>query len=267
LFEQAMPDVDCYILRWHFSPPEFFEEPVAFETAHGRIEVGLGKAEMRAPISVFQSSTAAAVCSLMHIELSARFIGAQVQSHSSFVLERPAISILHSDGTITALAFAGIGTVRAVAPGIDFISTDENGNVVHDSRKERITRKRELAELAARHFDHPVANALLRSHAASVTDPENELIHLYEIRDALTAEFPDPPGTKRDQKGSAAATAVGAELEKLTRLHELACNLPLAQGRHRGTHRGRLREATKEELEEARSITRAMIEGYLRLLG
>jgi hypothetical protein len=38
-------------------------------------------------------------------------------------------------------------------------------------------------------FHHGQLGALLKSHHNSVRDPDNELVHLYEIRDALSARF------------------------------------------------------------------------------
>jgi hypothetical protein len=261
-----MPEGDIYLLKWKFTPADFFEQPVAFVTPQARIDVGLGEAEMRAPISAFPGMSNAEVCNLMHAELDARFIGGQVQSHLPFVLDRPSFSILHADGTSTAIAFAAGATIRVSVGRVDFVTTDASGNVVQDSRKERIQAKQSFAELAARHFDDPTANAILRSYAAAIADPANELIHLYEVRDALFKTFPSPPGTKAKDRILTVAQAVGVGIDKLNRLHELACDLPLAQGRHRGTHRGALRAATDEELDEARSSARAMIEGYLRQL-
>jgi hypothetical protein len=39
---------------------------------------------------------------------------------------------------------------------------------------------------------------------------------------------------------------------------------PLAQGRHRGQQVGMMRDATDDELDEARKITQDLIEGFLR---
>jgi hypothetical protein len=67
----------------------------------------------------------------------------------------------------------------------DIRHTDALGNVVHDSRLERIERRRSLAKLAARAAGDPVVDSILRGYSAAVNDPGNELVHLYEIRDAL----------------------------------------------------------------------------------
>jgi pimeloyl-ACP methyl ester carboxylesterase len=85
-------------------------------------------------------------------------------------------------------------------------------------------------------------------------DPDNELVHLYEIRDALTERLPD------------ARTKLGITRSEWSRFGQLANDEPLRQGRHRGTNVGNLRDATEGELQEARRIARKMIEAYLGLL-
>ncbi len=123
--------------------------------------------------------------------------------------------------------------------------------------KERIERRIELAQRASVFITDTVANAILRSYSAAVNDPKNELVHLYEIRDALSQHFGGE---------SAATTALQISSAQWSRLGQLSNNEPLTQGRHRGKQLGVLRDATNAELTEARDIARAMIESYLAYL-
>jgi len=78
----------------------------------------------------------------------------------------------------------------------DFRVTDKDGNVIADSKRDRLEKKKSLAELIASHRPKDtLLAALLRSHDAAVHDPNNELVH-YEIRDALHSKF------KRCRRGS-----------------------------------------------------------------
>ena len=88
-------------------------------------------------------------------------------------------------------------------------------------------------------------------------DPNNELVHLYEIREALSTKFAGE---------NAARSALGISSSQWARLGQLCNNEPLWQGRHRGKTGGALRDATEGELTEARGIARAMIEAYLQHL-
>ena len=84
---------------------------------------------------------------------------------------------------------------------------------------------------------------MLKSYQASAKDPDNELVHLYEIRDALVKKFGD---------SGALRTKLGITRNEWSRFAQLANVEPLRQGRHRGTKAGNLRDATEGELQEAR---------------
>jgi len=90
-----------------------------------------------------------------------------------------------------------------------------------------------------------------------VNDSKNESVHLYEIRDELSRHF-------KGEKSARSATSIAKS--QWSSLGRLSNDEPLSQGRHRGKSLGVLRDATKEELQEARSIARAMIEGFLNHL-
>jgi len=141
---------------------------------------------------------------------------------------------------------------------VDIQITDKDGNVIADSKRDRIERKKSLAELVSFHCaTDSLLASLLKSQAAAVRDPNNELVHLYEIRDALTTKFGSESATR---------TALGIGSTQWSRFGQLCNNKPLRQGRHRGKTGGILRDATEAELTEARGIARAMIEAYLRHL-
>jgi hypothetical protein len=89
-------------------------------------------------------------------------------------------------------------------------------------------------------------------------EPGNELIHLYEIRDALSTKFGGERGVR--------AALLGISSSDWSMLGRLANDEPIRQGRHRGHHAGALRGATETELAQARAIARRMIDAYLRYL-
>jgi hypothetical protein len=117
---------------------------------------------------------------------------------------------------------------------------------------------KKLAELAERYSPQDkVVASMLASYNRAVNDPGNELVHLYEIRDALLTRFGGE---------SIAQKTLAINSRQWSRLGQLANNDPLRQGRHRGKKLGELRDATESELKEARSIAFKMIEAYLNYL-
>jgi hypothetical protein len=148
--------------------------------------------------------------------------------------------------------------MAVVGGTVDFKIQDAAGNVTRDTKKERIEHRNMVARLAAGNIDDPAVDSILRSYATAVSDLRNELIHLYEIREALATQF----GGKDKAK-----VALNISETKWSTLGRLADNEPLREGRHRGKQLGALRDAKKEELETARKIAREMIEAYLAHLG
>ena len=139
---------------------------------------------------------------------------------------------------------------------VDITVTDASGKVVRDTKQERIEKKRELAELVAKYSSgEKVLNSMLKSYETSTSDANNELVHLYEIRESLSAAF----------GGESKARAIlGASRANWSRLGQLCNDEPLRQGRHRGKNLDGLRDATEAELSEARNISRLVIEAYLQ---
>lgn len=119
---------------------------------------------------------------------------------------------------------------------------------------QRIQKKRELTALAEKYGKSDATVAfLLISYNNSVNDPANELVHLYDIRDALKSRF---------GYWKKACTALGITQREWNRLGNIANDAPLKQGRHRGKNAEHLRDATGSELIDARNIAKNMIEGY-----
>ncbi len=246
---------EVYLLEWAFTPAEYFEEPVDFDCGPCSIHIADGKAEARVPPAQYPADHSAR--NQLHAELDARFMVAQVLSHKPYTLSKPSLSRLHPDGRKDPCIFPEAATLVISGSTIDFVHRGADGNLIHDTKRERINARIELSQLTARYIIDAVANAILRSYAAAVNDPRNELVHLYEIRDSLSQHFGGEP---------AATSAVGISAVQWSRLGQLANNEPLTQGRHRGRQLGALRDATTSELSEAREIARRMVEGYLRHL-
>lgn len=131
---------------------------------------------------------------------------------------------------------------------VDVRVKDKEGNIISDSKRDRIERKKSLAELVSAHrASDGLLAAMLRSYDAGVRDPNNELVHLYEIRDALSVKF----GGESSVRAAFAITA-----SQWSRLGQLCNYEPLRQGRHSGKTGEALRDASEGELVESRGIAR-----------
>lgn len=94
---------------------------------------------------------------------------------------------------------------------------------------------------------------MTRSYRCSLEDPSNSLVYLYEIRDAVT----EPYGSEVE-----ARKQLGISKRDWQRLGQLANDQPLLEGRHRGSQTRSLRNATPDELSEARRLASILIDAF-----
>lgn len=249
-----MTKQDILVLQWNFSPPDYFEVPVIISRDDYQVTIQDGKVEATMEPGVYEGNPA--IKDLIEDALNHRFCGVQLLSHEAYQLSYIGRVHLHPDGHKDF--FKTLNDTVVFGAKIDMVVTGEDGNVIFDSREERIERKTELANLAEKcGSSDGLAKSLLASYHAAVRDPDNELVHLYEIREALAKEF---GGAKR------VCDELGISRSKWSKLGSLADNKPIKQGRHRGRFTAGLRDATENELEEARGIASTLILAYLRYL-
>lgn len=153
-----MSDSEIYLLEWTFSPADYFEEAVEFSCDLCAIRVDNGRAEARIAPAKYPADHSAR--NLLHAELDARFMGAQVLSHKPYSLSKPSVTRLHADGRRDAWAFPEVGTVTISVADADFILIGEDGRVTRDTRTERIGARVQLSQLAAKYITEPVANSV-----------------------------------------------------------------------------------------------------------
>src|SRR5688572_20648015 len=140
---------EVYLLEWAFSPADYFEEAVEFACDLCIIRVENGKAEARIPPDKYPADHSAR--NQLHAELDARFMGAQVLSHKPYTLTKPNLSRLHPDGRRDAWLFAEVAALVVSGSTVDFVLTGANGQVIRDSRRERIDAKINLSQLSAKY--------------------------------------------------------------------------------------------------------------------
>lgn len=241
------------VLEWTFSPADYFEEPITISRDDYLMVIESGT--IKATVSAAAFDADPSMRGRVHESLIDRMHGIQLINHKPFDLSKPNIIRVHPDGRRDISIELEGGKLTLTGGIVDFRVTDRHGNVLHDSKQERLDRKRSLADLVNKYRANDLLlKTLLASYDASTRDPNNELVHLYEIRESLAARF-----------GGEAATraALGLTVSDWSRFGQLCNSEPLRQGRHRGKSVGVLRDATEGELTEARSIARSMIEAYL----
>jgi len=244
------------IFEWTFSPSDYFETPFEVVRDDYTMTIDNGRVEARIDALVFDADPS--IRDLIHRGLIDRFLGAQVVSFRPYELSDPKRTRLQPDGRRdTFIELKGAAAVASVGT-FDVLVTRRDGSVATDSKRERVDRKKTLADLVAFHSPSDAAlAAMLVSYSTAIQDPQNELVHLYEIRDCLSTRF----GGK-----ASAIASLGLHASEWSKLGQLCNDEPLRQGRHRGTAMSVLRDASEAELQEARKIARNMIQLYLSYL-
>jgi DNA-directed RNA polymerase subunit K/omega len=242
------------VLEWTFSPPDYFEEPIEISCQAYTMTITDGQVQAKIDSALFEADPD--MRQRLHDALNDRFLAVQLLTYRAYELSRSTKTRVHPDGRRDIFFEVEPGRIEISGGTLDIQIKDKDGNVVHDTKRDRIAKKKSLAELVSAHrpTDSLLAS-LLKSHDAAIRDPNNELVHLYEIRDALSAKFGGDTATR---------TALGITSTQWYRFGQLCNNEPLRQGRHRGKTGGVLRDATEAELAEARGIAQTMIEAYLR---
>ena len=244
-------------LEWTYAPADLFEERAELLIDGCTFVIDAGTVAARTPFEG-DSETIRSFCEGLHTRLKAVFLVAQMQAHKPCELSSLGTAVrLSPDGSKHYDAFLAPLVCKMSWGVMDSRLVDTAGNVTVDTRAARVAKRRDLAQRAAELSTNPVVLAILESYAAAVNDSGNEFLHLYEIREALVKHSHVEGKTKEAMIGG----------DRWRRLRELANKAPVTQSRHRGAHLGKpVKEATAEQLAEARAIAQMMIEDYLALL-
>ena len=240
-------------IQWAYTPVDFFDEKIDRDCGEYTVEIDGGLITARMSADFYKPGLD--FRRALTEELNNYFLLWQLDRRKTFEIRDGSVVRIHPNGTrdISIVVSSVVCVSEVGTPNL--ITTDANG-VVHDARREHFEAMKKLVELRLRHASDRKAHRMLESHAGSISTPGEELVYLYEIWDALKKKFQGP---------EKARSVLNISPETLTRFNELTCNLPLKQGRHRGKF-DTLRDATAEELVEARRIAQDMMERYLRHL-
>lgn len=244
-------------IEWTYAPADYFEAPLSIDGKGYSLIIDEGVVTAKVDPELYPDLDH--LTNDIQTELRNMLLGIQVITHKTHSISSPKANISRIDGSKIINLSASIDAIVVTSDQVDIIIKDSNGNILTDSRQERIEKKREWARLAAKYIPtDPTVKFLFESYQAAVQDLDNELIHLYEIRDAIKKSLGNEKTVRRQLQ------LTNAQWEKTwKRLGDLANHEPLSQGRHRGENPGQLRDATLEELQEARAIAGELVYRYL----
>ena len=242
-------------LEWTYEPTNFFEVPYRHSAVEFEVVVESGR--VLATLTTPTASVADDLEQQVKAMIDSIFLIRQLQVHRRYTLYGPRI-YQHSAGRKNVSIRVGSAAVLAVGGQADIVIRNAAGDIVHDSRSDRIEGHKALFDsVAPKVIRSQVLRSLVESYSRSISDPNNELVHLYEVRDSLSAHF----GGEQEARDALQITKSAWQ-----RLGVLANVEPLAQGRHRGKYPGSHRTATTAELEDARALVREWILSFARTI-
>ena len=185
------------VLDWKFLPPNYFEEAIEISRLDCTIRIADGQVHAKIDFAMYE--TKPRMREELHEALNERFLAVQLFTHRAYELSPPEVARVHPDGHRDVFGELEDGLV--VTYSGDFRVTDKDGNVIEDLKRDRVEKQKRLAELIASHEKDTALALVLRSYSTAVRDPNDELVHLYEIREALWSKF--------NKDGNATKTALG----------------------------------------------------------
>lgn len=243
-------------LEWKYTPLNFFEEPINITLEGIILTIENGKAF--AQITIDQLNENSDIKSNLHRIVESKFQAIQMFNHKKFELSQPSRIDIKENGGKNYYLHCEPAVYKTTMGSVDFVVKDKYGNIKSDTKKDRIEKQDRILSLISKHIElDSTLSGLISSYNMSVKDPYNELVHLYEIRDALLARF----GSKKT-----AMKSLNITNSQWNDIGFIANELPLKQGRHRGKMLGKLREADSSELEKSRKSAVDLIEKYLEYI-
>lgn len=239
-------------ITWRYNPASFFNEHFILLLNCGEFSAQNGNAMLKLKSDI--DPTLPETFISIKDEVLAVFEIRQIIAHCSFELFSPQTIQYDSGGARSvSVNIMGIGCF-ALSGQSDIVITNADGIIVIDTKAERLASEAEfINDLSPKMMCSSTLRAIARSYGQAVRDPQNELVHLYEVRDAVAKYY----GSE-----SSARSALKISKKEWQTLGRLANEEPLRQGRHRGKKIVGLRPAAQSELTEARAITKNIIKAF-----
>jgi hypothetical protein len=247
-----MQKIATTVLESTYKPDTFFEEKLDINLMGGSIVLESGKIRGEFPGELYDEGRD--FRDKVQTFIARIFVSQQVKTLKDYSLSNMAMSREYPDGRRDCIGFPETVSATAIdGSSIDFVHKDSNGEIILDTKAERLSDQEEYRKKAAVLLEtDEIMKKITGSLSAAISDRKNLFIHLEEIREVLKKEF---GGEKETPK------ALGISAKDWNHFGKLANDDPLAEGRHRGKHL-ELRNASREEIGWALQFSKVLIEKY-----
>lgn len=252
-----MSKVIAIKLEWKYSPETYFEEPISIAFKGGDLEIKDGVVIAKIDPDFYHADSS--LREVLTRQIENRFDAVLLSmEHRNFELSKPTRIDIREDGKNNHfLEIEPLMHATSIST-VDLIVKDKDGIIVSDTKRDRMDKQKDIATFLDKYRKSDATlDQMLKSYRNSVKDPDDEFVHLYEIRDSLCKRFESKENAIRE---------LDITIAEWDEIGKLANNPSLKQGRHRGNAVGTLRNANPDELEKARKSVVHLIKKYREYL-
>lgn len=239
-----------------YSPPDFLGGKQEINKSNYKISLENGKAS--AYVDETCSDDKIILIDAMAEDIERALIIRQMTNFPKYEFNKSRIDVYNEEGGKGVFINAKDAPIE-VKTGVSgcLKKRDKNGKVIYDSRLKEKQDEKYINDCLAAHGSDNTLNSICNSFHNAMQSPENELVRLYEMRDALSTKF---GGKDKSCKNLGISEKDWDELGVI-------CNAkPIDKSRHRGKHIGNIRKASDNELNKAREIAKKLILSYCKYL-
>ena len=240
--------------NWTYTPKDYFKEEIKIDENDYSLKIFEGTVEL--VIKNVEDNDAAETHSKYSEFIESFFMNELFKKRYLYEIKPSTLNSKNDDGSVTIYLKPKRNSISVTfSSEVTWTKYDKDGNVITDSEEEKKKKQIDLLKKLQNALNKDeLIKGLFESFKNSIKDPDNELVHLYEIRDAIQVHF----GSKKN-----AVTELKITTKEWSDIGRLCNELPLLQGRHRGQKRAQIRNASRDELKLARELSLKLIESCI----
>jgi hypothetical protein len=254
--------VGSIVMTWRYSPSGYLGDLDVLVVKGYEIVISHDDVKVRIPAHLYDGTTD----SFNEVEeiLEKLFDSAMVANNSKYSISCKSINNYPGDGTEGVVLWPQNCVHSQFVKSVAIKQYDKDGRLVYDYEEEERKRKEQeiqmrnelasrLSYLSAAVIGDKTAIKIVGSYKASLDNDQYALVHLYEIRDALSTHF----------KGKKAAIkALNITKSDWDRIGDLANSEAVKGSRHEGKFSGPLSELSESLVKEAQRAAQKLVLAY-----
>ena len=128
------------LLDWSFSPSDYFEEAIEISRQDYTMTIAEGQSQAKIDSVIYEADPG--MRQRLEDALNDRFLGVQLLTHRAYDLSRSRMTRVHPDGRRDIFIEPEPARLVLSAGTVDIQITDKAGNVIADSKRDRIEKGR-----------------------------------------------------------------------------------------------------------------------------